>query len=49
MYRWYVAIEINGKAETIRSNADTLDEAKKEIEKLHPGSQYMGHIETRKI
>ncbi len=49
MYKWYIEIDYNGKNEVIRSNADTLEEAKKEIEEKYPGFKYLGHIELKNI
>ena len=48
MYRWYVSIDIDGIETVVKSNAESYDDAKKEIEKLYPDSKIMGYVETKK-
>ena len=48
MYRWYISININGIEKVARSNAESYDDAKKEIEELYPGSEIMGFVETKR-
>jgi hypothetical protein len=48
MYRWYISIDIYGIETVARSNAESYDDAKKEIEKPYPCSKIVGYVETKR-
>ena len=47
MYKWYISIEIDRKTEVIRSNKDSYDDAKREIEELYPKAQILGYVQVK--
>lgn len=49
MHKWYISIEIDEKTEVIRSNKDSYDDAKKEIEELYPKAQILGYVQIKPV